>query len=134
MAGPLAEPYGPPVLDALIDHVFAAAHAVCADAELAAEATRRVLVADPHAAADSLAARAALLTAARTSAYALLTPADRDAIVLAHGLRWKTDQIATQLDITPADVRRRVARGLRTLRPPRDCAAAASPARAAHAS
>ena len=122
------------MLDALIDHVFAAAHAACADDELAAEATRRVLVADPHGGADSLAARAALLTAARTAAYAPLEPGDRDAIVLARSLGWKTDQIATQLQITPADVRRRVARGLRTLLPPRDCAAAASPARAAHAS
>ena len=134
MAGPLEATYVPPVLDALIDHVFAAAHAACADVELAAEATRRVLVADPHAAADSLAARAALLTAARTAAYAPLEPGDRDAIVLARGLGWKTDQIATQLQITPADVRRRVARGLRTLLPPRDCVAAASPGRAAHAS
>jgi DNA-directed RNA polymerase specialized sigma24 family protein len=134
MAGPPAEPYLAPVLDTLIDHVFAAAHAACADPELAAEATRRVLVADPHAPADSLAARAALLTAARTAAYAPLAPADRDAIVLARSLGWKTDQIAAQLNTTPAEIRSRLARGLRTLLPPRDCAGAASPGRAAHAS
>lgn len=122
------------MLDALIDHVFAAAHAACADHELAAEATRRVLVADPHGPPDSLAARAALLTAARTAVYASLRPDDRDAIVLARTLGWKVDRIAAQLDTTQADVRRRVARGLRTLLPPPDCAAAASPAHGAHAS
>lgn len=122
------------MLDARIDHVFAAAHAACADPELAAEATRRVLVADPEGAADTLAARAALLSAARTAAYAPLAAADRDAIVLARSLGWKTDRIATQLNTTPADVRTRLSRGLRTLLPLPGCAAAASPAHAAHAS
>lgn len=134
MAGPPAASYGPAVLDALIDRVFAAAHSACADPELAAEATRRVLVADPEATADTLAVRAALLSAARTAVYAPLDPDARDAIVLARGLGWKTDQIASQLNTTPADVRSRIARGLRTLLPPPDCAGAASPGRAAHAS
>jgi DNA-directed RNA polymerase specialized sigma24 family protein len=122
------------VLEALVDHVFSAAHAACADPELAAEATRRVLVADPDAAADQLAARAALLTAARTATWAPLDADARDAIVLARTLGWKTDRIAVQLNTTQEDVRRRVARGLRTLPPPPGCAAAASPGRAAHAS
>ena len=61
-------------------------------------------------------------------------PEDRDAIVLARVLGWKTDRVARHLATTPADVRARIGRGLRTLRPPRDCADGASPARGARAS
>jgi DNA-directed RNA polymerase specialized sigma24 family protein len=120
-----AGPYGPPVLEARIDRVFAAAHAACGDEERAAEVTRRVLVADPGGPTDTLAARAALLVADRRL---------DDAVVLARVLGWKTDRIAVQLHTTPQDVRGRIARGLRTLLPPRDCAGAASRARGAHAS
>ena len=59
---------------------------------------------------------------------------DRDAIVLARVFGWRTDRIADQLGTTPAEIRTRLARGLRMLLPPRDCAGAASPAHAARAS
>ena len=101
---------------------------------MAAEATRRVLVADPHSLPEVLAARGACLAAGRASAYATMEPQDRDAIVLARVLGWKTDRIALQLGTTPQDVRTRLARGLRTLLPPRDCAAAAFPAHAVRVS
>ena len=113
------------MLEARIDRVFAAAHAACGDDERAAEVTRRVLVADPHGPAETLAARAALLAADRRL---------DEAIVLARVFGWKTDRIADHLRTTPADVRGRIARGLRTLLPPRDCAGAASPGHGAHAS
>ncbi len=125
MWSPPAHPYGAPVLEALVEDVFAAAHAACGDDERAAQVTRRVLVADPHAAPDILAARAALLAADRRLDAA---------IVLARVFGWKTDRIAAHLQTTPQDVRARIARGLRTLLPPRDCAGAASRARGAHAS
>ena len=134
MAAASGVPYLLPVLEALLDHVYAACHAACPDPQAAAEATRRVLVADPHGRPDVLAARGACLAAGRAAAYAAMAPDDRDAIVLARVLGWKTDRIAVQLGTTPADVRTRLARGLRTLLPPRDCAAAASPAHAVHAS
>ena len=67
-------------------------------------------------------------------AYAGMAPDDRDAVVLARALGWTSDRIAAQLQTSEADVRARLARGLRTLRLPRDCAAGASPARAGHAS
>ena len=115
--------------------VFAAAWAACADEETAAEVTRRVLVADPDGRPDVLAARGACLAAGRRRALRRRwRPSDRDAIVLARVLGWKTDRIALQLDTTPADVRARLGRGLRTLLPRPDCAGAASPARAARAS
>jgi DNA-directed RNA polymerase specialized sigma24 family protein len=122
------------VLDATLDHVFAAAHAACWNDELAAEVTRRVLVADAGGRPEELKARGALLAANRSALYASLDPGDRDAIVLARVLGWKTDQIARQLDTTPSDVRARIGRGLRTLLPPRDCVGAASPGRVARAS
>jgi DNA-directed RNA polymerase specialized sigma24 family protein len=122
------------VLEATLDRVFAATRGVCPDDETAAEAARRVLVADPTARPDVLAARGACLAANRAPGYAAMAPEDRDAIVLARVLGWKTDQIARHLETTPADVRVRIGRGLRTLPPPRDCAGAASPARAVHAS
>ena len=125
MAGHPAGPYGPPVLEARIDHVFAAAPAARGDEGRAAQVTRRVLVADPHATADVLAARAALLAADRRLDSAL---------VLARVFGWKTDRIAAHLQTTPQDVRGRISRGLRTLLPPRDCAGAASPGHGAHAS
>ena len=130
----LGVPYLLPVLEALLDHVFAACHAACLDPQAAAEATRRVLVADPHGRPDVLAARGACLAAGHAAAYATMAPGDRDAIVLARVLGWKTDRIAVQLDTTPAEVKTRLARGLRTLLPPRDCAGAASPAHAGRAS
>jgi DNA-directed RNA polymerase specialized sigma24 family protein len=134
MAGPAAGHKFCPVLEATLDCVYAAARAVCQDDEAAAEAVRRVLVADPSGPADALAARGACLAASRAPVYATMAPEDRDAIVLARVLGWKTDRIASQLDTTPADVRARIGRGLRTLLPPRDCVGAASRAHAAHAS
>jgi DNA-directed RNA polymerase specialized sigma24 family protein len=122
------------VLEVTLDRVFAAAHAACLNEEAAAEVTRRVLVADPHGQPDVLAARGACLAAGRATTYAAMNPGDRDAIVLARVLGWNTDRIARQLDTSPQDVKRRLARGLRTLLPPRDCAAAASPARAGRGS
>jgi DNA-directed RNA polymerase specialized sigma24 family protein len=118
----------------VLDDVFAAAHAACLDDEIAAEATRRVLVAHPTGRPDELAARGAILAAGRAPSYARLEPGDRDAIVLARALGWKTDRIARQLDTTAADVRKRIGRGLRTLLPPPDCVGAASPGRDARAS
>ena len=76
----------------------------------------------------------ALLAAGRVTQYAEMEPDDRDAIVLARALGWKTDRIARRLETTPADVRARIGRGLRTLLPPRDCVGAASPAHGARAS
>jgi hypothetical protein len=122
------------VLEATLDQVYAAAHAACQDAGIAAEATRRVLVAAPNSRREDLVARGALLAANRATVYGRMDPGDRDAIVLARVLGLNTDQIARRLATTPADVRARIGRGLRTLRPPRDCAGAASPARAGHAS
>jgi len=122
------------VIEATLDDVFAAAHAACQDDEAAAEATRRVLVADPHGRPEVLAARGACLAAGRAPHYATMEPGDRDAIVLARVLGWKTDRIALQLDTTPADVRTRLSRGLRTLLPRPDFAGATSPAHAARAS
>jgi DNA-directed RNA polymerase specialized sigma24 family protein len=127
-------PYGRAVL--ALDRVYAAAHAACADDETAAAVTTYVLRADPLGPPDVLAARGACLAAGRRPhrAYAPMAPDDRDAVVLARVLGWTTDRIAVQLATTEADVRARLARGLRTLLPPRGCAAAASPARAARAS
>jgi hypothetical protein len=122
------------VLEATLDDVYAAARAACHDEEAAAEATRRVLVADPSGRPDELAARGAILAAGRAPRYAAMDPDDRDAIVLARALGWKTDRIAIQLHTTPADVRARIGRGLRTLLPPRDCVGAASPGHAVRAS
>jgi DNA-directed RNA polymerase specialized sigma24 family protein len=122
------------VLESTLDHVYAAAHAACADQQAAAEVTRRVLVADPHGRPDVLAARGACLAAVRAPAFATMEPGDRDAIVLARVLGWKTDRIAAALGTTPADVKTRLARGLRTLLPLRDCADEASPAHAGRAS
>lgn len=122
------------MLEPIVDHVYAAARAACADDEAAAEATRRVLVADPHGPPDELAARGARLAAARSGHYAAMAADDRDAVVLAHALGWTADRIALQLHTTPADVRARLGRGLRTLLPPRDCVGAASPAHAGRAS
>ena len=120
------------MLEATLDRVFAAARAAALDDGAAAEATRRVLLADPHGAPDDLAARGACLAAG--GIYARIPPEDRDAVVLARVLGWKSDRIAEQLGTTPAEVRTRLSRGLRTLLPPRDSAGGASPAHAAHGS
>ena len=118
------------MLEATLDRVYAAARAAAPDDEAAAEATRRVLVADPE--RSSGRARGAAWPPA--AIYARIPPEDRDAVVLARVLGWKSDRIAEQLGTTPADVRTRLSRGLRTLLPPRDSAAGASPAHAAHGS
>ena len=112
----------------MIDDVFAAAWTVCGDEETAAEVTRRVLVVNGD---EVLGAR---LAATRVPQYAGMAPDDRDAVVLARALGYKTDQIARALDTTPADVRARIGRGLRMLLPPPGCVGAASPARDARAS
>jgi len=113
-----------------VDRVYAAARAVAADDEAAAQVTVRALR-SPH--PEAAAAR---LAAGRHPhpAYAGMAPEDRDAVVLARVLGWTSDRIAAQLRTSEADVRTRLARGLRTLLPPRDCAVAASPARAGRGS
>jgi DNA-directed RNA polymerase specialized sigma24 family protein len=110
--------------------VYAAARAVAADDETAAQVTVRAWRSPQP---EAVAAR---LAAGRRphAAYAAMAPEDREAVVLARALGWTSDRIAAQLGTSEADVRARLARGLRTLLPPRDCAAAASPARVAHAS
>src|SRR3954453_10187635 len=113
---------------AVLNDVFAAAWVVCGDEKTAAEVTRRVLLVDGDAALG------ALLAAGRVTPYAGMAPDDRDAIVLARALGWKTDRIARQPETPPAYVRERIGRGLRTLLPPRDCVGAASPAHGARAS
>ena len=115
---------------AVLNEVFAAAWAACADEETAAEVTRRVLVADPSGETDVLAG----LAAGRGRLYSAIPPDDRDALVLARVLGWKTDRIAHQLETTPAEIRARLARGLRTLLPRPDYAGGASRECAAHAS
>ncbi len=120
------------MLDVTLDRVYEAAWAAAQDANAAAEATRRVLLADPHGAPDVLAARGACLAAG--GVYARIPPEDRDAVVLARVLGWNSDRIAAQLGTTPADVKARLARGLRTLLPPRDFGGGASRAHAAHES
>jgi DNA-directed RNA polymerase specialized sigma24 family protein len=112
----------------VLNEVFAAAWAVCGDEDEAAEVTRRVLVVGGDA---TLGAR---LAAVRVTQYAGMEPDDRDAVVLARALGYKTDQIADALHTTQADVKARIGRGLRTLLPRRDCVGAASRARDAHAS
>ena len=111
---------------AVLNEVFAAAWAACADEETAAEITRRVLVADPSGPPDVLAARGACLAAGRGRLYAALPPEDRDALVLARVLGWKADRIARQLETTPAEIRARLGRGLRTLLPRPGCGGGAS--------
>src|SRR4051794_34574782 len=114
-----------------LDRVYAAARAAAADDETAAAATVRALRASGE--PEALAARLAASRAPHP-AYAAMAPEDRDAVVLARALGWTTDRIAAHLGTTERDVRRRLARGLRTLLPPRDCAGAASRAHAARAS
>src|SRR5262245_562075 len=105
----------------VLDEVFAAAYAACPDQQIAADVTRRVLVARTDAVA------AARPAAPYHPVYAGMAAPDRDAVVLARVFGFKTDRIARELETTPADVKTRLARGLRTLLPPRDCAGAASP-------
>jgi DNA-directed RNA polymerase specialized sigma24 family protein len=132
-----ARPYVLRVLDATVERVYAAARAVAADDESAAEVTRRVLIADPHGQPDALAVRGVRLAAltAPHPAYAAMAFDEREAVVLARALGYGVDQIAERLEISRADVLARISRGLRqTLPPRRDCAAGASPARAGRAS
>ena len=112
----------------VLDEVFAAAYAACSDQQVAADITRRVLVANAGPAAG------ARLAAPHHPAYAGMNAPDRDAVVLARVFGWTTDQIAAELETTAADVKARIGRGLRTLLPPRDCARAASPAHVGRAS
>ena len=112
----------------MLDEVFAAAHAACGDENVAADVTRRVLVARAGPAAG------ARLAAPHHAVYGRMEPRDRDAVVLARVFGWTADRIALELETTTADVRSRIARGLRTLLPQRDCAGAASPAHAGRAS
>jgi DNA-directed RNA polymerase specialized sigma24 family protein len=120
-----------------VDRVYAAARAVVADDDAAAEITRRVLVADPCGAPDALAVRGvrlAVLTAPHP-AYAAMESEEREAVALARVLGLDADEIARGLGISRADVLARLARGLRRTRPPRPgCAGAASPAHAGRAS
>jgi hypothetical protein len=112
----------------VLDQVFAAAFAACRDEQVAADVTRRVLVANAGPAAG------ARLAAPYHAGYAAMAPSDRDAVVLARVFGWTADRIALELETTPADVKRRIGRGLRTLLPPRDCAGGASPAHAGRGS
>jgi DNA-directed RNA polymerase specialized sigma24 family protein len=128
MRGRHGRPYVRDVLE--VDRVYAAARAVAADDETAAQATVHALRSvEPEAVAARLAAGRR-----PHPGYAAMAPQDRDAVVLARALGWTSDRIAAQLRTTEADVRARLARGLRTLLPPRGCAGAASRARAGHAS
>jgi DNA-directed RNA polymerase specialized sigma24 family protein len=130
-------PYLLAVLDATVERVYAAARAVAADDESAAEVTRRVLTADPHGQADALAVRGVRLAAltAPHPAYAAMATDEREAVVLARALGFTVQEIAERLEISRADVLARISRGLRrTLPPRRDCAGEASPARAGRAS
>ena len=87
--------------------MYAAARAVAADDETAAQVTVRALrAAQPEAAAAQLAAGRR-----PHPAYAAMAPADRDAVVLARVLGWTSDRIAAQLRTSEADVRARLARG-----------------------
>jgi hypothetical protein len=133
----LAPPYVLRVLDATVERVYAAARAVAADDESAAEVTRRVLTADPHGQEDALAVRGVRLAAltAPHPAYAAMGSDEREAVVLARTLGFSVDEIAARLEISRADVLGRISRGLRrTLPPRRDCAGGASPAHAGRAS
>jgi Sigma-70, region 4 len=114
----------------VLDEVFGAAYAACGDAEAAAAVTQRVLVTN----ANATVTVGARLAAVHHATYAGMAPGDRDAVVLARVFGWTAYRIAAELHTTPADVRARLARGLRTLLPPRDCAAAASPAHVGRAS
>jgi DNA-directed RNA polymerase specialized sigma24 family protein len=130
-------PYGLAVLDATVARVYAAARAVAADDESAAEVTRRVLVADPRGSADALALRGVRLAAltAPHPAYAAMAFDDREAVVLARALGFTVDEIAGRLEISRAAVLERLSRGLRRTPPPlHDCAGGASPAHAGRAS
>jgi DNA-directed RNA polymerase specialized sigma24 family protein len=115
----------------VLDRIYSAARAVTDADEAAGEVTCRVLVADPLAPPDAMAARAARLAVvvAPHPSYRGMEPDDRQAVALARALGLTTDQIALQLQTTPAEVMRRLSRGLRTLRPPRDFGGEASPAR-----
>jgi DNA-directed RNA polymerase specialized sigma24 family protein len=135
--GAPARPYGQAVLDATVQRVYAAARAVAVDDEAAGEVTRRVLLADPHGSADALAVRGVRLAAwvAPHPAYAAMPFGEREAVALARALGLGVDEIAERLEISRADVLRRLARGLRRTLPLRlDSAAAASRARAGRAS
>ena len=100
-----------------IARVYGAAVAAAADAGTAEDATLRVFAvagaspADPEALAAA-AVRLVVRTAPRR-AFAPMAPADREAVALARLLRWREDRIAALLEIEVAEVRRRLARGLR---------------------
>ena len=109
-----------------IARVYGAAVAAAADAETAEDATLRVFAVAGASPADpeALAAAAVRLVvrAAPRPAFAPMAPADREAVALARLLRWREDRIAALLDIEVAEVRRRLARGLRVTRAEPVCA------------
>ena len=100
-----------------IARVYGAAVAAAADADSAEDVTLRVfaVAGASRAAAEALAAAAVRLAVrdAPRRAFAPMAPADREAVALARLLRWREDRIAALLDIEVAEVRRRLARGLR---------------------
>ena len=104
-------------VETVIARVYGAAVAAAADADTAEHVTLRVFAvagasrADPDALAAA-AVRLAVRTAPRR-AFAPMAPADREAVALARLLRWREDRIAALLDIEVAEVRRRLACGLR---------------------
>ena len=100
-----------------IARVYGAAVAAAADTGTAEDATLRVFAVAGTSPADpeELAAAAVRLAvrAAPRRAFAQMAAADREAVALARLLRWREDRIAALLDIEVAEVRRRLARGLR---------------------
>ena len=109
-----------------IARVYGAAVAAAADVDTAEDATLRVFAVTGASAADpeALAAAAVRLAvrAAPRRAFELMASADREAVALARVLRWREDRIAALLDIEVAEVRRRLARGLRAMLPEAVCA------------
>ena len=105
--------------------MYGAAVSAAADAETAEDVTLRVFAVAGASAADpeALAAAAVRLAvrAAPRRAFALMAP-DREAVALARVLRWREDRIAALLDIEVAEVRCRLARGLRAMLPEAVCA------------
>jgi DNA-directed RNA polymerase specialized sigma24 family protein len=100
-----------------VARVYSAARAAAADTDTAEDVTLRVFaVAGPRPAdLDTLAAVAVRLAvrAAPRRAFASMATGDREAVALARLLRWREDRIAALLEIEVAEVRRRLARGLR---------------------
>ena len=100
-----------------IARVYGAAVAATDDADAAEDVALQVFAVAGAGAADpdALAAAAVRLAvrAAPRRAFALMAPADREAVALARLLRLREDRIAALLEIEVAEVRRRLVRGLR---------------------